>query len=634
VSPFGSLLNRRRIRAAQPAIVLEALASLSITLDPGEFVDIPLEITRVDAFGGDVSLAAEGLPTGVSAAFTPAVLTGAETEASVRFTAAADAPAVSGDVFTLRATATDVADSTVDGDATVTSLVTPTIGISLNASTISVPQGESRQLTVTGNWDSTTDPITLSVSGLPAGLSGSFSAPTLTPGSPTAQLTLTAAGGATLVSGDPFQVRGTAPGVTDATADAQASIIAPSFLSGDFNHIDGDNFADDADLQAKITANYNMIRNGETANKSLITLDSTILFRSKKTLRASFNGTAHPELFFRWGTGIGGVPGSQSGPYQGSGYLPDVWMRHFMRFKPGFTTYVDPAYSGAASLKWSGVSIGESGRAISLSNTDKADGLLSPTGNCMFEMRVDGGGLGSVYFAPFAFDVSSMWQSGGWWEYLTHYVWLSNFHCIARQWVTEVDPTTGLPLGARVRVGCLNQQVGNGTARYGMGYKPIRNFNGPYNGVTQFINYGDFDFWNGADDPDPFGLGDSATIAAETNIAVTLDNPTLSIARGSADTRVLGVARGTALAAADLWVSVTNNSNYTEQGPIDRFPAGLTISASPQALPSGVNSSTLTFTVASGATPGVYAFPLYVCQHKSVANRMVNGFVTVTLTIT
>lgn len=58
----------------------------------GGSVDVPVSITRLNGSSGPLALSATGLPAGVSAQFSPASVPGAATAATLRLTAAADAP--------------------------------------------------------------------------------------------------------------------------------------------------------------------------------------------------------------------------------------------------------------------------------------------------------------------------------------------------------------------------------------------------------------------------------------------------------------------------------------------------------------------------------------------------------------
>jgi hypothetical protein len=71
--------------------------SLSVSSDPvnvrqDDFVDVPISVNRHNGSNGDVSLGASGLPPGLSASFFPNPVPGTQSNATLRLTAAGNAP--------------------------------------------------------------------------------------------------------------------------------------------------------------------------------------------------------------------------------------------------------------------------------------------------------------------------------------------------------------------------------------------------------------------------------------------------------------------------------------------------------------------------------------------------------------
>lgn len=100
-------------------------ASISIALNDSSFSGrrsgtsgATLTLTRTN-FTDDVSLSVSGLPTGTTASFSPATLTGATLTSVVTLTHAADASLVTDDAFTITATGTGVSNATVNATVTV-----------------------------------------------------------------------------------------------------------------------------------------------------------------------------------------------------------------------------------------------------------------------------------------------------------------------------------------------------------------------------------------------------------------------------------------------------------------------------------------------------------------------------------
>ena len=91
-----------RVGATQAIAIGVSQPALSITTGGSGTADVT--ITRPGGFAGDVALAAEGLPAGVTAAFAPAVLTGTTVTSTLTLSASAQAAAAGPATVTLRAT--------------------------------------------------------------------------------------------------------------------------------------------------------------------------------------------------------------------------------------------------------------------------------------------------------------------------------------------------------------------------------------------------------------------------------------------------------------------------------------------------------------------------------------------------
>ena len=182
-----------------------------------------VNITRSGGFTGAVTLAAEGLPTGVTASFNPASTSGPSS--TLTLTAAANAATGTATV-TVRGTATGVqGDKTTTFTLTVTAAAAPSYTLAVTPATVTVQQGANGQaniaLTRTGGF---TGAVTLAAEGLPAGVAGTFN-----PANPiTADASvLTLAVGAAVAAGNTtVTIRGTATGQTDKTATFTLTVSA------------------------------------------------------------------------------------------------------------------------------------------------------------------------------------------------------------------------------------------------------------------------------------------------------------------------------------------------------------------------------------------------------------------------
>ena len=105
------------------------------------------------------------------------------------------------------------------------------ISLALSSATLTVVQASTTTTTVTLTRTSYTGDVTLAVSGLPSGVTGAFGTNPLTGATLTSVLTLTATGGATIVTADAFTVTATGSGVSDATIGATVTVEAPAVSS-------------------------------------------------------------------------------------------------------------------------------------------------------------------------------------------------------------------------------------------------------------------------------------------------------------------------------------------------------------------------------------------------------------------
>lgn len=148
-----------------------------------------ITINPMNGFSGNVTLAATGLPPGVTAVFNPN-------------------PATSASVLTLTASSTAKAETTtvtitgtsgsLKATTTITLTVTPLGGFTLTAApkTLTIPQGSSGTSTITVNQNNGFDQlVTFSASGLPSGVAAMFNP---NPATTTSVLTLQVSGSAAI----------------------------------------------------------------------------------------------------------------------------------------------------------------------------------------------------------------------------------------------------------------------------------------------------------------------------------------------------------------------------------------------------------------------------------------------------
>jgi subtilase family serine protease len=190
----------------------------SLTITQGGSGSSTITVTDVGGFTGSVSLAASGLPSGVTAAFGTNPTTGTSV---LTLTASSTATTGSATV-TITGTSGSLTASTTLA-LTVNSTATPNFTVAASPASVTVTQGASGTSTITitstGGFNSAT---TLSATGLPSGVTAAFSTNPVTPaanGSATSTLTLTASSSAT-VGAATVTITGTSGSTTHSTTIA------------------------------------------------------------------------------------------------------------------------------------------------------------------------------------------------------------------------------------------------------------------------------------------------------------------------------------------------------------------------------------------------------------------------------
>ncbi len=166
-----------------------------LTLVQGANNTLTVDVARLD-YQGNVMLAASGLPTGVSASFAPATLSGAVSTSTLTLTATG--VATPGDAsVTITATGDGVESSTATLALTVS--IAGSFTITANPATTSVTRGATATTTVSvtrsGGF---AQGVTLTATGLPAGVTASFNPATLTSSVGSSVVTFTATTSAAL----------------------------------------------------------------------------------------------------------------------------------------------------------------------------------------------------------------------------------------------------------------------------------------------------------------------------------------------------------------------------------------------------------------------------------------------------
>ncbi len=195
-SPNGATLINTLTGAATPSFTLsDSPSSLTIT-EGGAGGTSTITVNDVNGFTGSVTLAASGLPSGVTAAFGTNPTTGTSV-----LTLTASATATTGTATVTITGTSGSLTATTTLALTVNATATPNFTISASPASLTVTQGSNGTSTITiTSQDSFNSATTLSATGLPSGVTAAFSTNPVTPpanGSATSTLTLTASATAT-----------------------------------------------------------------------------------------------------------------------------------------------------------------------------------------------------------------------------------------------------------------------------------------------------------------------------------------------------------------------------------------------------------------------------------------------------
>ncbi len=206
-----------------PDFALSA-APTSLSVTQGSSASTTISTSGSGGFNSAVTLSASGLPAGVTASFSPASIAAPGSgNSSLTFTASSTATAGTSNV-TISATGGGVTHTTTVA-LTVNAATAPNFAVSVSPGSVSVPQGSSRaatvSTTVSGGFNSA---VALSASGLPAGVTATFSPTSIAaPGSGSSTVTF-AASSTAAIGTSTVTITATGGGVTHT---ASVSLTVP-----------------------------------------------------------------------------------------------------------------------------------------------------------------------------------------------------------------------------------------------------------------------------------------------------------------------------------------------------------------------------------------------------------------------
>jgi subtilase family serine protease len=217
------IINLLAAGSATPSFTLSDSPS-SLTITQGSSGTSTISVTDVGGFSGSVTLAASGLPSGVTAAFGTNPTTGT----SVLTLTASSTATTGAATVTITGTSGSLTASTTLA-LTVSAAASPSFTLSASPSSLTVTQGTSGTSTITvTDKNGFTGSVTLAASGLPSGVTAAFGT---NPTTGTSVLTLTASSTATTGTST-VTITGTSGSLTATTTIAltvSASSAAKNF---------------------------------------------------------------------------------------------------------------------------------------------------------------------------------------------------------------------------------------------------------------------------------------------------------------------------------------------------------------------------------------------------------------------
>lgn len=202
-----------KLTVVAPAIAMSAATTLA-SAPVGGSASIPLTFDRLNGYAGSITLVAEGVPNNVTATFTPALITNGVTSSTLTLAPVAGAAAGTSTITIRAKGSSGVPDQTAPLQFTIAGGAAADYSLSASTAALTLAVGGTTQTTI--NFNRTggfAGAVSLSLAGLPAGVSGTFTPATANttgssvlalsattaavPGRYPMTLTATAVGGAT-----------------------------------------------------------------------------------------------------------------------------------------------------------------------------------------------------------------------------------------------------------------------------------------------------------------------------------------------------------------------------------------------------------------------------------------------------
>lgn len=366
LSLWTRLFNWKKLRQTAPQKMFFAtIDNAAPSVVQGASVDV-LVTGRFVSFFGTVTPAVNGLPSGVSGAFTPTTLGATVIATTLRLTATGGATPVVGDAFTVTLTPADttVPVVTINCTCTVVASVSASIAISASPTATSALQGETDASTVTLVRTAYTGDVTLAATGLPTGATAVFSPNPLTGATLTAGVVVTNTVGASTVTNDAWTITASGSGVTDATQAMTHTITSPNVTRGvpttssAVKGTDFSEFANTAALLAAITdgesntAKLSLLCGG--SGRSRMTIETSAI-TGANVMRYAVDTTGGPPVL--WQMYFAGYPGQPTTNRAGgvNTAVPEFGAYLEVSYSAGFTTGGSASTGGGGAYKLTAV---------------------------------------------------------------------------------------------------------------------------------------------------------------------------------------------------------------------------------------------------------------------------------------
>lgn len=627
LSLWTRLFNWKKLRRTPlPSAIAVTMSEGSSTVDKGTDRVVRVTVLRTGArYSGTLTPSTNSLPSGVSASFSPATLSPSDGFTDMTLTADSGAGSITDDAYTVTVSGTGINAVTVNQLVTVPSPVPPqSISIAPDDDTVSIVQGQTADITYTlTRVGAYTADVPLAVTGLPSGVTASYpDGQTYSGSDQTKRVRLTVDIAASTVTNDAFTTTAAGDGgsVSDATDNGTVTVTAYVPPSG-ATPARGDDFTGYAD-NAAFLAETGTLASGKKyqvngiygANNGACSLDTTV----------TYNG--HPTIKFRWWDGSTTTPRL----YANGATIASCWTQRIFKYQPGFSLNLNNGYSGAKAQKTANYTYsGATGRSLGAitNGTNNVPGAVGNSGDIQWESQHDSGGSvadNSIYLNVTLRGViasgSAMFDDDTWYEEIVHFEAVSTYHSRTRVWLNKVGET-------RTLLCTINNHDRDYAAPTGIGSQYFFDtFNassgGAPVGVDQACWLGEWQTYDDATDPDPFGLGYTGGVNCTLDAAI--DNANVSLtAGGSSATRTVTFTRG-----SDL----TSRAVETQTG--DFWPAGLFVSYSKTSIPSAENTVTLTLTAGAACAPGTYTRNIMFRTTQRSGVGQASAYVAITFTVT